>query len=352
MAENTEKQPLVESASHRTPFKRTLWIRYAVLLLGICFLLHNYIIESTSPRWLPSNPKVSAPRCPQVEPLVLKSTKELDDMEDYLQSKTFRDKSIERLSGAVQIPTQSYDDLGPVGEDPRWDIFYTFADYLAKTFPLAHSALQVEKVNTHGLLYTWPGTNPKLKPTVLMAHQDVVPVPESTVEQWTYPPFSGFYDGKSIWGRGASDCKNQLTGILEAIEALVGANFAPQRTVILSFGFDEEVGGPRGAQYLAQFLLKRYGHNGVAVIVDEGAVNVESWGRDWAIPGVAEKGAVDVDITVRMPGGHSSIPPQHNGIGVASELISLIEGEYHVDPISETLVNNTSTASQSLRTGT
>ena len=26
-----------------------------------------------------------------------------------------------------------------------------------------------------------------------------------------------------------------------------------------------------------------------------------------------------------MPGGHSSIPPKHNGIGVASELISLIE---------------------------
>jgi Gly-Xaa carboxypeptidase len=39
----------------------------------------------------------------------------------------------------------------------------------------------------------------------------------------------------------------------------------------------------------------------------------------------AEKGYVDVDIVVRMPGGHSSIPPLHNGIGVASELITLIE---------------------------
>lgn len=90
-------------------------------------------------------------------------------------------------------------------------------------------------------------------------------------------------------------------------------------------GFDEEVSGQEGARHLAESLVKRYGHHGGAVIVDEGAVNVESWGQNFAIPGVAEKGYVDVDVTVRMPGGHSSIPPQHNGIGVASELISLIE---------------------------
>jgi len=158
-----------------------------------------------------------------------------------------------------------------------------------------------------------------------MAHQDVVPVPESTVKQWTHPPFSGHYDGKFIWGRGSSDCKNQLIAILEAVEALVESGFAPKRTLILSFGFDEEISGQDGAAHLASYLIKKYGHNSVAVIVDEGAVNVESWGANFALPGVAEKGYVDIDIVVRMPGGHSSIPPKHNGIGVASELISLIE---------------------------
>ncbi|KAF2689900.1 carboxypeptidase S [Lentithecium fluviatile CBS 122367] len=292
------------------------WLRGAVLLGATWLLLRNYIAPM---------PSATNSRCPQVEPLVLRSTKELEIMEDYLKSGTFKNKSIERLSGAVQIPTQSFDDLGAVGEDPRWDIFYSFASYLSKTFPILHATLQVEKINTHALLFTWPGTNPKLKPTVLMAHQDVVPVPDSTVAQWTHPPFSGFFDGKNIWGRGASDCKNQLIGILEAVEVLIEANFMPQRTVVLSFGFDEEISGQEGAHHLARFLLKRYGPHGVAVIVDEGAVNIESWGKNWAIPGVAEKGYVDVDVTVRMPGGHSSIPPEHNGIGVASELITLIE---------------------------
>lgn len=246
-------------------------------------------------------------------------------METYLDSNAFQAVAVQRLSGAVQIPTQSYDDMGKIGEDSRWDIMYEFAEYLEKTFPLVHASLQREKINTHGLLFTWKGTDTKLKPNLLMAHQDVVPVPDSTVKSWTYPPFSGYFDGKLVWGRGSSDCKNQLIGILSAVEALLSAAFVPKRTLILSFGFDEEISGREGAQSLAKFLLERYGHGSIAAIVDEGAVNAEVWGANFAIPGVAEKGYVDVDIVVRMPGGHSSAPPEHNGIGVASELITLIE---------------------------
>lgn len=306
---------------------RTLFLRSALFTLALWGFIRYYILAYPTPQWS-LNPidSGSKAKCPQVDPLhpALK-TQKLDDVGNYLTTQAFRDLEIERLSNAVKIPTQSFDDMGDIGVDPRWDIFYSFADYLAKTYPLTHATLQLDKINTHGLLYTWPGTNPKLKPNLLMAHQDVVPVPENTVNQWTHPPFSGHFDGKFIWGRGASDCKNQLTAILSAVEALLSAEFTPQRTLILSFGFDEEISGRAGAQHLAQHLLLTFGHNSIAAIIDEGAVNIESWGADFAIPGVAEKGAIDVEIVVRMPGGHSSIPPKHNGIGVASELITLIE---------------------------
>jgi Gly-Xaa carboxypeptidase len=291
-------------------------------------LLGQGIIVLSTPKWYLDATAISKPqpRCPQVAPLFpSRGSKELDDMQTYLASNDFKDVAIKRLSGAVQIPTQSYDDMADVGTDPRWELFYEFAAYLEKTFPLVHASLTLEKVNTHGLLYTWTGTDQTLKPNLLMAHQDVVPVPDSTVEQWTYPPFSGHFDGKFVWGRGASDCKNQLIGILSAVEALVSADFKPRRTLILSFGFDEEISGGEGAKHLSDHLLSKLGHNSIAAIIDEGAVNVESWGANFAIPGVAEKGYVDVDIVIRMPGGHSSIPPVHNGIGVASELITLIE---------------------------
>ncbi|KAJ9657727.1 hypothetical protein H2198_004142 [Neophaeococcomyces mojaviensis] len=268
--------------------------------------------------------------CHQIPSLLPNNqSQELSDMVKYIDSDAFRNVSIARLSGAVQVPTESFDDLGPVGEDKRWEIFYDFAIYLKKTFPQVHEALTVEAVNTHGLLFTWQGEDASLKPTLLMAHQDVVPVPKDTIDAWTFPPFSGHYDGKLVWGRGASDCKNQLIGILEAIEELVKAGFTPKRTVLLSSGFDEEISGRNGAGHLAPFILERYGHDGVAVIVDEGAGFDKTWGMRVALPGVGEKGYADVHITIRMPGGHSSIPPDHTGIGVMSELITLIEADHY-----------------------
>ncbi len=160
-------------------------------------------------------------------------------MDGLLSSSSFENKSIERLSGAVKIPTMSFDDMGAIGEDKRWDIMYDFASYLEKTFPVVHEKLKLDTVNTHGLVYTWAGADLSLKPTLLMAHQDVVPVPESTIDSWTQPPFAGVYDGKYIWGRGASDCKNQLIAIMESVEELLKSNWVPRRTVVMSFGFDE-----------------------------------------------------------------------------------------------------------------
>ena len=303
--------------------KGSRWI--VSLLLAVACILGLLYDKVNFPPWGDNDANLSG-QCPQVDPLVpQKSTSSLDEMEEYLKTQRFRDASIGRVSGVVKVPSQSYDDLGPVGEDSRWDIMYDVAAYLEKAFPLTHSTLKLERVNTHGLLYTWEGSNQDLKPTVLMAHQDVVPVPDSTIEQWTYPPFGGVYDGEYIWGRGASDDKTNLIGILEAVELLIDAGFKPQRTLVLSFGFDEEISGTHGAVNLATALVDRYGKDGAAVIVDEGSGVYNSWGSDFAMPGVAEKGYIDVEIIVRMPGGHSSIPPAHNGIGVTAELITKIE---------------------------
>jgi Gly-Xaa carboxypeptidase len=308
--------------------------RNVVLLLTLCIILSLFsksILLWELARWHAHDyhsPKSSKPRCVQVDPVFPSiSSEKLKAMDILLASEQFRNGSIERLSNAVKIPTESFDDLGEIGEDPRWDVMYNFEKYLRKTFPRVFSKLGVELVNTHGLFITWNGTNASLKPTLLMAHQDVVPVPASTVKAWTHSPFSGYYDGEYVWGRGSSDCKNQLIAVLEAVELLLAADYEPKRSILLSFGFDEEVKGGRGAGSLAPFILDRYGRDGVAVLVDEGATFGHNWGAATAIPGVGEKGYIDVEVTIRMPGGHSSIPSPHTSIGVMAELVTLIEAD-------------------------
>lgn len=45
---------------------------------------------------------------------------------------------------------------------------------------------------------------------------------------------------------------------------------------------------------------------------DEGVAGIERrFGTDFALPATAEKGYVDVTVTVNVPGGHSSTPPDH-----------------------------------------
>jgi arginine utilization protein RocB len=101
-------------------------------------------------------------------------------------------------------------------------------------------------VNRFGLVYTVEGWDSSLQPILLTAHQDVVPVENSTLDEWDYPPFSGHYDESSgyIYGRGASDDKSAITALMTALEALLSQkNYYPRRTVVFAFGFDEEYSG-------------------------------------------------------------------------------------------------------------
>ena len=56
-------------------------------------------------------------------------------MGDTIGSNEFFEKSLKRMQGAVRILTESFDDMGPAGEDPRWDVFREFHAYLEESFP-------------------------------------------------------------------------------------------------------------------------------------------------------------------------------------------------------------------------
>jgi Gly-Xaa carboxypeptidase len=117
-----------------------------------------------------------------------------------------------------------------------------------------------------------------------------------------------------------------LIGILSVVESLLSQNWKPKRTVVLGFGFDEETGGLRGAAHIATALEKKFGRDGIALIVDEGGMGLEISGEMvYAFPAVAEKGYMDAFLNLEIKGGHSSRPPPHSGIGIMAEMIVELE---------------------------
>ena len=112
-------------------------------------------------------------------------------------------------------------------------------------------------VANYSLLYKWPGQDEHLKPLLLLAHMDVVPVEPGTEGAWTQPAFEGRIADGYVWGRGAIDDKAAVVGILEAVEQLLREGYQPRRTIYLAFGHDEELGGPAGAPALAALLDSR-----------------------------------------------------------------------------------------------
>ncbi|KAJ3715986.1 carboxypeptidase S [Lentinula raphanica] len=285
---------------------------------------------------------VVAKVCPQTDALYpqnAKNTGTWTQFGDLLETDTFKTLAIDKLSGLIQIPSESYDNMPPPGEDPRWETMGQVHDYLAVAFPLIHSTLSLAKVNTYGLIYEWTGSDTSLKPYLLAAHQDVVPVNPETLDTWTYPPYSGFYDEKTglIWGRGASDDKASLAGIMLTLETLIEKGWTPTRTIVLAFGFDEEASGIHGAKTLGIALEEIYGRDGLAFIVDEGGGFKDVYGTIFATPGVAEKGHADIMVEVTSPGGHSSIPPVHTTIGYLASIITELEN----NPFPVELARNT-----------
>lgn len=204
--------------------------------------------------------------------------------------------------------------------------FTGFIDALERLYPAVHAGLTREYVNGHALLFKWAGTRPDAgsKPTVLMAHYDVVPV--DTRDDWTHPGFSGHQDGEYVWGRGALDDKGAVVVILGAIESLLNQGFAPGYDIYLSFGNNEETAGDSAV--VAAALLNERGVRPWLVLDEGGAVAEKAFpglNVPAAVIGVAEKGILELELLTRSPGGHASTPPRMGATARLAQAIMALE---------------------------
>jgi len=233
------------------------------------------------------------------------------------------DAIVQRFAGAIRFRTISHDDRSNFDADA----FRALHDYLEQSFPLVHDRAEITAINDYSLVFHIAGSDPALKPVLFMGHTDVVPVDDVTLAEWTHDPFAGTIADGMIWGRGTMDDKLSVMSFLEATERLLADGFQPTRSLYLSFGHDEEVGGKDGAKEVAKYLNEQ----GIEFefVLDEGGIVGEGLmrgvDRPVAIIGVAEKGYVNLRLRVDAPGGHSSQPPPQTALGIVSRAVIKVE---------------------------
>ena len=182
---------------------------------------------------------------------------------------------------------------------------------------------------TQTLIARWVAARPSgKKPILLMAHMDVV---EANPADWKNPPFEFREKDGYYLGRGASDNKAALTGIVLALQNLKRSGFAPTRDVIILFTGDEESSGNgarRAATEWRPLIDAEYGLNS-----DAGGGSIYKDGRlDAFYMQVAEKTYADYKMTATNRGGHSSSPRPDNAIYAIAGALKQLE-EYRFAPM-------------------
>ena len=186
--------------------------------------------------------------------------------------------------------------------------------------------------DTQTLIARWPAAKPSgKKPILLMAHMDVV---EANPADWKYDPFTFREESGYYLGRGASDNKAALVGIVLALQNLKRAGFEPTRDLIILFTGDEEIGGNgarRAANEWRSLIDAEYALNG-----DAGGGGLYADGRvEGFYMQVAEKTYSDFKLIATNRGGHSSTPRPDNAIYALAGALKAIEAHRFPPMINE-----------------
>lgn len=138
------------------------------------------------------------------------------------------------------------------------------------------------------------------RPLLLVSHLDVVP---ATPAGWDVAPFSATLKDGFVWGRGAMDCKHRVAtqAMMLVLAKRRGLNL--KRDLVLAACADEETGGQNGMGWLAE--NRREEVDAEYVLGEGGGGEVPAPQGNYCAVATAEKGAFELTITLRAPGGHS-----------------------------------------------
>lgn len=171
-------------------------------------------------------------------------------------------------------------------------------------------------------------------PLLLLNHTDVVPVER---EYWDEDPFGGAVRDGEVWGRGALDMKGLGVAELTALLLLRRTGQPLARDVVFLAVADEEAGGGRGIEWLAEHhpetLEAEY------VINEGGGGSTELFGVERPVftVGTAEKGPLWLRLVAEGRPGHGSIPHEDNALDRLVRGLGRLQAWEHAPDLSPVL---------------
>ena len=224
------------------------------------------------------------------------------------------------LSELVKCRTVSYYDKS-LEDDAEFEKLIAL---LPALYPNVTEKCSLLKLPDRALLFRWQGRE-EGEPAVLMAHYDVVPVNE---KDWDKPAFEAVVEDGVMWGRGTLDTKVTFNGILSAANALIAEGFTPEKDIYFAFSGGEEVNG-NGAVNIVNYFKEQ----GItpSFVLDEGGAVVENVfpgvSAPCAMMGLAEKGMMNLEFSIKSGGGHASAPAPHTPVGRLSMACTKLESK-------------------------
>ena len=228
-----------------------------------------------------------------------------------------KDDIVSKLGELIKIQTVSHEDRNEID-------FSKFQEYIDKTkelYPTVFEKCEFTQTKEYAIKLKLKGLSDE-KPTVLMAHYDVVPVTDG----WKHDPFLGEVVDGYLYGRGSLDTKVTMACILSALEEALKIGYVPLNDLYLCFGSNEEVYGDSQVKIIEEF--KKEGIKPALVFDEGGGITTNAFPgvkEDTAFLGVVEKGMVNIKLSLDTNGGHSSTPRKNGPVIRLSKALTRLE---------------------------
>ncbi len=175
---------------------------------------------------------------------------------------------------------------------------------------------------TAGLVVRYRGDDSSGKlPILLLAHMDVV---DALPQDWERDPFTLIEEDGYFFGRGSQDNKFGTTILTATFLRLKAEGFVPTRDLIIAFTGDEETSMVSTQAMVtthrdltdAEYVLNADAGGGV--------LDSNNAATSYLVQ-AAEKTFATFELTVRNPGGHSSMPRADNAIFELADALKKIQ---------------------------